>query len=53
VPSIQPEVPERKFKEKVITHIPADETSSLTINTFIKKRKLPGNRNTRQRLDVD
>ena len=53
VPSIQPDVPERKFKEKVVSHITADSTSSLTADTFIRKRKLAGNRNARQRLDTD
>ncbi|XP_053687988.1 WW domain-binding protein 4 [Sabethes cyaneus] len=51
VPSVQPEaVPERKFKEKVINHIPGDEHSSLN-EGFFKKRKVA--RNARQRLDTD
>lgn len=50
VPSVAPEVPERKFKEKVISHIPGDEKSSLN-DTFFKKRKVA--RCARQRLDVD
>lgn len=50
VPSAVPEVPERKFKEKTISHIPADERSALN-DTFFKKRKV--NRSARQRLDVD
>lgn len=50
VPSAAPEVPEKKFKEKTISHIPADEKSALN-DTFFKKRKV--NRNARQRLDVD
>uniref|UniRef100_A0A1Q3F1Q9 Putative spliceosomal protein fbp21 n=1 Tax=Culex tarsalis TaxID=7177 RepID=A0A1Q3F1Q9_CULTA len=50
VPSVQPEVPERRFKEKVISHIPGDEKSALN-DGFFKKRKVA--RNARQRLDVD
>ncbi|XP_055532566.1 WW domain-binding protein 4 [Wyeomyia smithii] len=51
VPSVAPEtVPERKFKEKVIDYIPADEKSSLN-DGFFKKRKVA--RNARQRLDTD
>lgn len=50
VPSAVPDVPERKFKEKTVSHIPGDEKSALN-DTFFKKRKV--NRNARQRLDVD
>ncbi|XP_055592387.1 WW domain-binding protein 4 [Uranotaenia lowii] len=50
VPSAAPEVPERKFKEKVITLVPGDEKSALN-DKFFKKRKVQ--RNARQRLDTD
>ncbi|XP_058835524.1 WW domain-binding protein 4 [Topomyia yanbarensis] len=50
VPSVTPVVPERRFKEKVIDYIPANEKSSLD-DGFFKKRKVA--RNARQRLDTD
>ncbi|XP_055626566.1 WW domain-binding protein 4 [Toxorhynchites rutilus septentrionalis] len=50
VPSVAPEVPVRKFKEKIVEYIPADAKSSLN-DTFFKKRKVT--RNARQRLDDD
>ncbi|XP_052871774.1 WW domain-binding protein 4 [Anopheles cruzii] len=50
VPSVAPEAPQPKFKEKVVDHVPAEVTATVS-DAFVKKRKFQ--RNVRQRLDVD